>query len=145
MLDTCIIVSAIKSRDSASFVIVDSAGRRNTYFQIVLSNALVSEYEDVIGRPEHRTPKWRDSDLHALMDSLLVPAHWAETNFSYRPLLQDPGDEMVLEAAINGQAAAIVTFNRKDFKPAERFGIHIVTPSELLNGLIAEGFVYAEE
>ena len=29
--------------------------------------------------------------------------------------LRDPGDEMVLEAAINGQADAIVTFNRRDF------------------------------
>jgi predicted nucleic acid-binding protein len=29
--------------------------------------------------------------------------------------LRDPGDELVLEAAVNGHANAIVTFNQKDF------------------------------
>jgi len=33
----------------------------------------------------------------------------------WRPLLRDPANEMVLEAAVNGRAAAIVTFNQRDF------------------------------
>jgi len=40
---------------------------------------------------------------------------------------------MVLEAAINGQADALVTYNLCDFELAgERFGIPVVSPSELL-------------
>ena len=36
---------------------------------------------------------------------------------------------MVLEVAVNGQADAIVTFNRRDFRPVtERFGIEVLLP-----------------
>lgn len=50
----------------------------------------------------------------------------------WRPQLRDPSDEMVLEAAINGRADAIVTFNVKDFGPAGRFGVSVVRPGDLL-------------
>jgi predicted nucleic acid-binding protein len=39
---------------------------------------------------------------------------------------------MVLETAINGRAAVIVTFNRADFVGSERFGVRIVSPVEAL-------------
>jgi predicted nucleic acid-binding protein len=46
---------------------------------------------------------------------------------------ESPADEFVLEAAINGRAAAIVTFNRRDFGAAPpRFGIEVLTPGEAL-------------
>ncbi|MER9939715.1 PIN domain-containing protein [Mesorhizobium sp. M0088] len=32
--------------------------------------------------------------------------------------MSDPKDEMVLEAAINGRADALVTYNRRDFAAA---------------------------
>jgi hypothetical protein len=36
---------------------------------------------------------------------------------------------MVLEAAVNGRADAIVTFNHRDFAPAaEKFGIEVLSP-----------------
>jgi predicted nucleic acid-binding protein len=51
----------------------------------------------------------------------------------WRPQLRDPADEIVLEAAANGQAAAIVTFNLRDFGLAPRqFGIEVLTPVEVV-------------
>jgi predicted nucleic acid-binding protein len=45
----------------------------------------------------------------------------------------DPNDEMVLEAAINGQADALVTYNVADFAGiAERFRIEVMHPADLL-------------
>jgi len=39
-------------------------------------------------------------------------------------------DEMVLEAAVNGRADAIVTFNLRDYGAApERFNIEVLAPS----------------
>ncbi len=48
----------------------------------------------------------------------------------WRPQLQDSADEMVLEAAVNAQANAIVTYNLRDFKPAQRFGILVLNPEQ---------------
>ena len=53
-----------------------------------------------------------------------------------RPQLGDPADEMVLEAAINGQAQALVTHNVADFAAgAPRFGLRVVKPGILLEEL----------
>ena len=43
----------------------------------------------------------------------------------------DADDDMVLEAAVNGGAEAIVTMNRRDFaRAAETFGIDVLSPGE---------------
>ena len=45
---------------------------------------------------------------------------------------------MVLEVAVNGQADAIVTFNRRDFRPAtKRFGIEVLLPGAAIERLEA--------
>ena len=42
-------------------------------------------------------------------------------------------DEMMLEIAINGQADAIATFNRRDYgTSAGRFGIAVLSPDQTL-------------
>jgi predicted nucleic acid-binding protein len=129
VLDTCVIVAAIRSETGASRKLLDLASVGE--FTPVLSGPLVAEYEDVIHRPENQVEGWTTEDLFALVDSLLVPGEWATPHFSYRPMLPDPGDELVLEAAINGHAD-IVTFNVKHFKPASRFGIQVIRPAEAL-------------
>ena len=50
-----------------------------------------------------------------------------------RPPLRDPNDEMVLEAAVNGRADALVTFNVRDYgtTPAQ-FGVEVLLPREAI-------------
>jgi len=56
-----------------------------------------------------------------------------ETHFLWRPQLRDPADELVLEAAVNGRAEALVTFNRRDFGAVPvGFGIDVLTPAEAI-------------
>ncbi|HYT21110.1 MAG TPA: PIN domain-containing protein [Candidatus Polarisedimenticolia bacterium] len=56
-----------------------------------------------------------------------------EVRFQWWPQSRDPNDEMVLEAAINGRADALVNYSVADFaRPAERFRISVTRPSELL-------------
>ena len=92
------------------------------------------EYEDVLKRPEQRlahglTPEAIDEFL-AELAALVQPV---EVHFLWRPQVRDPNDEMVLEAAINGQAEVLVTYNVADFALAgERFAIPIVRPADLL-------------
>ena len=85
-------------------------------------------------RPEHRlahglTPEEIDEFL-AELAALIEPV---DVHFQWRPQTRDPNDEMVLEAAINGQADAVVTYNIGDFAEAgERFEISVMHPAELL-------------
>lgn len=57
-----------------------------------------------------------------------------DISFLWRPQLRDPCDEMVLEAAANGSASHLITWNTRDFLPAApRFGIRVETPTEFLH------------
>ncbi len=95
---------------------------------------LFLEYEDALKRPEHQlvhrlTPEAVDEFL-AELAALVEPV---EVHFQWRPQSRDPNDEMVLEAAINGHADALVTYNIKDFaEAAERFRILVLRPGDLL-------------
>jgi predicted nucleic acid-binding protein len=53
--------------------------------------------------------------------------------------LPDPKDDLVLEVAVNGECEAIVTFNARDFQGAERFGLAVLTPAELLAAIERQG------
>jgi len=53
--------------------------------------------------------------------------------YLWRPTLTDMDDDMVLEAAVNGRAEGIVTFNLRDFgAAAERFGVRVLLPGDAL-------------
>ncbi len=63
------------------------------------------------------------------VDAVIAMAEPVPTHFLWRPQLRDPNDEMVLEAAINGRADALVTFNVKDYGDAPgRFGVELMLP-----------------
>ena len=60
-----------------------------------------------------------------------------DVHFVWRPQLPDPGDEMVLDAALNGRADALVTHNLTDFAAAaSRFGLALLSPGDLLKRIM---------
>lgn len=96
----------------------------------VANVALFAEYEAVLTRPEHLAAGGvsRQEVVDAL-DDLAAKVEPGEPHFSWRPQLGDPDDEMVLEAAVNGAAEAIVTFEIATFREAAaRFGLDVLTP-----------------
>ena len=76
-----------------------------------------------------------DAEMLIFVDQVIAMAIPVVSRFRWRPQLRDPGDELVLEAAVNGQAGAIITFNRRDFAAAAQFGIAVLLPSEALRNL----------
>jgi predicted nucleic acid-binding protein len=101
---------------------------------MLLSVALALEYEAKCMLAEHRLAAGlSEAEARVFVDSLIAMAEPVRSFYRWRPQLRDPGDEMVLEAAVNGKASAIVTFNEKDLREARQsFGIEVLRPGEVL-------------
>lgn len=56
----------------------------------------------------------------------------SKIHFLWRPYLSDPKDDHILEVAVASQTQSIATFNLKDFKGIEKFGIRAVPPGKIL-------------
>jgi putative PIN family toxin of toxin-antitoxin system len=134
VVDTNVVVSALTSRRGASNAVLQVAARLK--FRLRATPPLFLEYEEVLKRPEHRLATGMSlEDIDRFLRGLAAIMVPVEVRFVWRPQLPDPDDEMVLEAAINGGANRIVTFNTRDFRAAGRFGVGIVTPAEFLEEL----------
>ena len=46
--------------------------------------------------------------------------------------MKDPFDDHVLELAIASKSSYIVSFNKRDFKNIEQYGIRVITPKEFI-------------
>jgi putative PIN family toxin of toxin-antitoxin system len=131
MLDTSVIVAALRSRRGPANRILQRVALRE---MIPLATPSVFlEYEEVLKRPEQRLAHGltmeQIDDFLAELAALMEPV---EVHYQWRPQLRDPADEMILEAAINGRADVLVTYNVRDFAGVERmFGIRVITPAEL--------------
>lgn len=130
VLDTDVVVAAMRSPAGASAGLVEAAlDRRLT---LLANVALVLEYEAVCLRDDHLPAAGLDAVAGlAFVDALAALAEPVASHFVWRPQLRDPSDEMVLEAAVNGRADVIVSFNRRDFGAApSRFGIAVWLPRD---------------
>ena len=132
MLDTDVVVAAFRSPTGASAELLNMARRGE--IEVAVSVALVLEYEAVLKRPEHLLAAGASLVKAELtVDSLIRVGKPVFVDYRWRPQTRDAADEMVLEAAINAKADAIITFNRRDFGSAPgRFGIECWLPGQAL-------------
>jgi predicted nucleic acid-binding protein len=102
---------------------------------------LIEEYEAVCLRPEHQFAAGLSEDeARVFVDTVIAMAEEVKIHFLWRPQLRDPADEMVLEAAVNGQAQWLITFNVRDYGTApSRFGIQVVTPRQAMERIKEKG------
>lgn len=106
-------------------------------YSVLASVPLMLEYESVLTRPEHlEAAAITAADIEVLLDAIAVVVEPIRISYLWRPVLTDPGDDLVLETAVNGRAGSVVTFNRRDFEPAAaQFGIEILAPADAVRRL----------
>ena len=135
VLDTNVVVAGLRSPSGASAALIDHAlsGR----FTLLLSVAPALEYEAVCRDPAQRIVSGlSDEEVSTIVSALCAVCEPVHARYLWRPQLRDPADEMVLEAAVNGRADALVTFNRRDFGDAPaQFGVALQSPQEALRRL----------
>lgn len=131
-MDTDVMVAAMRSPGGASVALLRAARANRT--TLLATVPLCIEYESVCSRPEHvAAAGFSAADLTVFLDAVIGLVEPVQAWFLWRPQLRDPGDEMVLEAAVNGQAEAIATFNRRDFLPrSARFGVEVLLPAQAI-------------
>ena len=132
MLDACGVVAAARSRRGASFEVLSRVG--TGVFEIAVSVPLVLQYEAVLVRQAAATGLSR-KDVSDLLDYVCSVARRQTIFFLWRPLLNDPNDDMVAEVGVAADCDAIITHNTRDFTPMPSLGIAVLTPGQLLRNL----------
>jgi len=137
VLDTNVLVAGLRSSLGASFALLGLVDRG--HFTVGLTTALVLEYEAVCTRSLDALGLTAD-DIGLLLDHLCRVGRRAAVRFRLRPSVADPGDEMVLEAAVATGSTWIVTHNVRDMVVgAARYGVEVITPGEALRRLGVSG------
>ncbi|MDX1983371.1 MAG: putative toxin-antitoxin system toxin component, PIN family [Bryobacteraceae bacterium] len=132
VLGTDVVVAAMRSPTGASAAILRFMRLGEPV--LLLSVPLALEYEAVCQKAEHRlSAGLSERQVDIFVTAVIAMAEAVETHFLWRPQLRDSNDEMVLEAAVNGRADVLVTFNVRDHGNApSRFGVDLLLPREAI-------------
>ncbi len=129
VLDTNVLVSALKSSSGASFRLLSLV--EQDLFTVHLSTTLVTEYEAVLKRGMTLLSA---EEIDDVVDFICSRSVLNKIFYLWRPVLKDPGDDFVMELAVKANAI-IITWNVNDFKQAVWFDIKVMTPRDFLRFL----------
>lgn len=135
VVDTNIFVGACLGKGAARHVIASCLRKE---CQPLMGAALLSEYEDVLGRSRLFASSRLDAaERDELLDIFLACCEWTRIYFGWRPNLPDEGDNHLVELAIAGGAHYIVTRNLRDVARMElKFPtLQVVSPEDFLEEL----------
>ena len=132
LLDTSVLRAGFVSDAGASrrLLVAALTGR----VMAIASTALMLEYEDVLLRPETlQRAGVTAEDALRFLDGLCAVCCPVTVRVRWRSQSPDSDDDLVIDAAVNGLADAIATFNLRDLcGPAARFGIGAELPADVL-------------
>lgn len=134
VVDTNVIIAALRSQYGLSYKLLGLIDSKQ--FTIHISVPLMIEYEDVAKRLFGIIPL-TVQEIEDILDYICLVASRQQIFYLWRPFLSDPNDDMVLELAVAAQCHFIITFNLRDFRGSEQFGIRAIRPREFLH-LIGE-------
>ena len=132
VVDTNVLVGALLSASGHNRDVLRACFEGHV--QPIIGEALFHEYEDVLGRDTmfQKSPL-STAERTRFFDAFLSMCEWTQVYYLWRPNLRDEGDNHLIELAVAGAAALIVTNNVRDFRGSElRFtSIKVVEPGRL--------------
>ena len=130
VIDTNVVFEGLTKQGSAAGLVVD--GWLAGLFLACVSSSLAYEYADALSR-KLSVIRWQA--IQPVLGTLLAKAEFVAVYYKWRPMSPDPGDEHVIDCAMNA-GAILVTANLRDFKTAEEsLGLKVLTPVQLLAAL----------
>ena len=129
VIDTNVLVTAQRSKRGASAKLISLVGTGQ--FDIHVSVPLVLEYEAVLLRYRADLGLTQE-DVADVVDALCALAKHQKIYFLWRPYLRDRNDEMGLELAVAARCDFIITYNQRDFRGADKFGIRVMAARTFL-------------
>ena len=133
VVDANILVSAVRSRHGASNVVLRDMISGNVDFAV--SPAIVLEYEDVLKRPGMlgENPWISHAEIDVVLDAIVSRARLVSPDFTFRPFLVDPKDDLYIDCALGAGARTIISNDRHFDHPAMRvFGLVAVSAGAFL-------------
>jgi putative PIN family toxin of toxin-antitoxin system len=135
VIDTNVFYAALRSSRGASHRLLQEIGI-NPRISLNLSVPVVLECEEVAKR-NSRTLGLTHNDVDDILNYLCSVSRLHTIFYLWRPYLPDPDDDMLLELAVEATCNRLVTFNLKDFRGSEQFGVTPITPIEQLREIEA--------
>ena len=129
VIDTNVLVSALRSRNGASFKILSLIDSKK--FDFYISITLIFEYEEAL-KNDLSASKLTKTDIDDVVNYMCKMGNPQEISYLWRPQLSDPEDDFILELAAQSQCDFIVTHNLKDFVGTEKFGVKAISPGQFL-------------
>ena len=127
VIDTNVFISALRSNKGASYKLLSNI--ESEKFNVNISVPLIIEYESVAKRANINVSHKSIDDI---LDFICAHSIEREIHYLWRPFLKDPKDDMVLELAVESESDYIITFNIKDYRGVEQFGVKIIKPKDLI-------------
>jgi predicted nucleic acid-binding protein len=130
VIDTNVVFEGVTTQRSAPGFIVEAW--LSQVFVACVSNALAYEYMDVLAR-KLSPARWRQ--LQPIVGTLLAQARFVPVYVSWWPMSPDPGDDHVIDCAMNA-GVPVVTANVRDFRLAQQtLGLVVLTPVDFVTRL----------
>ena len=130
-IDDNVFVAGLRSEGGASRVVLRDALQGK--IEPLFGNALWLEYEDLLGRPVWTDATTSEERLQVLA-ALAKVGRWVNIYYGWRPNLPDEADSHLIELAMAGGAAAIISHNVRDTRRGELLlnGLRVLTPADYL-------------
>lgn len=128
VIDTNVVFEGLTKQGTAADLIVTAW--LGGHLQVYVSTSLAFEYESTLSG-KLSAQRWQLAK--PILSGLLDNSRYIAIAYRWRPLSNDPGDEHVIECALNANAI-LITANLKDFRNAQHeVGLIVLSPSMYVN------------